>query len=194
MRSYLLVFGSISVVWLIVFMRDNMAWSNLYLPIFFLAIGCGFIGIKNLQKLKVEIEQKFVDINQKTFDAIAGIYFAVYIMIFAVATPHLFHPTFFRLKNILRVIMGALFGIWVAGLSSPYYDYLTVCREKASILWKVPIVTLAMLWHGLLNITGPLENGRLLALFVFVSTLEFVIRILLRRYYIKIKRNKLLEK
>lgn len=164
------------------------------LVLFFLAVGYGFMGIKNLRKLKVEIEEKFGKVDKKTYDAIVGIYFAVYILIFVEAIPQLFYPSFGTVSNMIHVVTGALFGIWAVGLSSPYYDYLTVSREKPSIFWKVPVVTLAMLWHGFWNTTGPLENGRPLALFILVSTLEFVIRILLRRKYIKIKGNKLLEK
>lgn len=194
MLSYLLVLGSISAILLTIFIKNDMVWSNLYAPILFLAVGCGFIGIRNLRKLKAEIGEKFGEVDKKTYDAIVGIYFAVYILIFVQAIPGLFFPLVGTVHNMIDVATGVLFGIWAVGLSSPYYDYLTVSREKTSIFWKVPVVTLAMLWHGFWNTTGPLENGRPLALFILVSTLEFVIRILLRRNYIKIKGNKLLEK
>lgn len=151
----------------------------------FLAVGCIFMGIRDLRKLKTEIEGKFGEIDTKTYDVVAGIYFAVYILIFVNAIPIFYNSSFGTVNHLLKVVTGALFGIWVAGLSSPYYDYLTVSREKASIFWKVPVVTLIMLWYGFWNATGPLENGHPLALFILVSTLEFVIRILLRRIYIK---------
>jgi len=153
----------------------------------FLAVGCIFIGMNDLRKLKAEIEGKFEEIDKKTYDAIGGFYLAVYFLIFVEGFLTLFNPTIGRVVNMLNVITGVLFGLWAAGMSSPYYDYLTVSREKASIFWKIPVVTLAMLWYGFWNASGPLENRRPLAVFILVSTLEFVIRILLRRMYVKIK-------
>lgn len=164
-------------------------WNNLYIPLLVLAVGCVWMGMKDLRKLKIENEKKFGEVDKKAYDAAVGIYVAVYILIFTDAIPVLFDSSFGTLTQIMNVITGALFGIWAVGLSSPYYDYLTVSNKKPSILWKVPIVTLSMLWYGFWNATGPLENGRPLAVFIFVSTLEFIIRILLRRVYIKIKEN-----
>ena len=165
-----------------------------FLLLSFLAVACILWGIRDLRKLKAEIKEKFGEVDQKTYDIINCIYLTVYVLIFIEAIPVLYNSSFWILRNILKVITGALFGVWAAGLSTPYYNYLTLSKEKTSIFWKVPVVTLVMLWHGFRNATGPLENGRPLALFIFVSTLEFVIRILLRRYYVKIKGNKLLEK
>ena len=162
-------------------------WNNLYVPVLFLYVGCLFMGIRDLRKLKAEIEEKFSEVDQKTLDSIDGFYLAVYMLLFVHAIPVFFDSSFGTLSHILKVITGALFGVWAAGMSTPYYNYLTLSQEKTSIFWKVPVVTLAMLWHGFWNATGPLENGRPLALFIFVSTLEFVIRILLRRVYIKMK-------
>ena len=165
-------------------------WNNLYLPVIVLAIVCALIGSKDLRKLKAENEKKFGKVEKKTYDAAVGIYVAVYVLLFVNAIPSLFDSSFGTVRNIINVVTGTLFGVWAVGLSSPYYDYLTVSHEKASILWKVPVVTLAMLWYGFWNATGPVESRRPLALFIFVSTLEFVIRILLRRVYIRMKEKR----
>lgn len=162
-------------------------WNNLYIPLLVLAVGCALMGMKDLRKLKIENEKKFGMADKKTHDTAVGIYIAVYILIFTDAIPVLFDSSFGTLRQIMNVITGALFGIWAVGLSSPYYDYLTASRVKTSIFWKLPVVTLAMLWYGFWNATGPLKNGRPLAIFILVSSLEFVIRIWLRRIYIKIK-------
>lgn len=164
-----------------------------FLLLSFLAVSCAVIGIRDLRKLKTEIEEKFGEVDEKKWDAIVGIYAAVYMLLFGNAIPVLFDPSFIRLGRIFDVITGVLVGVWAAGLSNPYYSYLTLSQEKTPIFWKLPVVTLAMLWYGFWNATGPLENGWPLALFILVSTLEFVIRILLRRKYIKIKGNQLPE-
>ena len=150
-----------------------------------LAVGLVFIGMKDLRKLKAENEKRFGEVDEKKWDTIVAIYLTVYMLFMVYAIPFFFDSSFIPVHRILNAITGVLLGVWAAGLSTPYYNYLTVSQEKASIVWKMPVVTLAMLWHGLWNATGPLESGRPVALFIFVSTLEFVIRILLRRVYIK---------
>lgn len=164
--------------------------SILFVPVLVLAVGLVYIGIKDLRKLKAENEKRFGEVDGNKWDTIVGIYLAVYMLLFVDAIPILFNPSFRRVGRIINVITGVLVGVWAAGLSTPYYNYLTLSQEKTSIFWKLPVVTLAMLWHGFWNTTGPLENGRPLALFIFVSTLEFVIRILLRRVYIRMKEKR----
>ena len=121
-------------------------WSNLYVPVLFLYVGCLFMGIRDLRKLKAEIEEKFSEVDQKTLDSIDGFYLAVYMLLFVHAIPVFFDSSFGTLRHILKVITGVLVGVWAAGLSTPYYNYLTLSQEKTSIFWKLPVVTLAMAW------------------------------------------------
>ena len=143
--------------------------SILFVPVLVLAVGLVYIGIKDLRKLKAENEKRFGEVDGKKWETIVGIYLAVYMLLFVHAIPVFFDSSFGTLSHILKVITGALFGVWAAGMSTPYYNYLTLSQEKTSIFWKVPVVTLAMLWHGFWNATGPLEDGRPLAcLFLFL--------------------------
>ena len=72
-----------------------------------LAIGCLFIGIRDLRKLKVEIEHKFGEIDTKTYDIVVGIYFAVYILIFVNVIPIFYNSSFGTVNHLLEVVTGA---------------------------------------------------------------------------------------